>query len=192
MTLKSDKMDLKLSSPNDDGEGDDRGWDGWMPSLTRWTWVWVNSGRWWWTGRPDVLRFMGSQRVGHDWATELNDDLSMWDRRNDGTCYTWFSLKWIVEAENFEKDVQKNRCIHKEGVLRYLGHKFRVIYEPSFLSTGNMELSGSKVHQSLYISIENNGLLSWIGFLSSILGHGELCREILMGHTQGETYLCKR
>ena len=51
---------------------DDRGWDGWMASLTRWTRVWVNSGRWWWTGRPGVLRFMGSQRVGHDWATELN------------------------------------------------------------------------------------------------------------------------
>ena len=54
------------------GEGDDRGWDGWMASPTRWMWVWVNSGSWWWTGRPGVLRFMGLQRVGHDWATELN------------------------------------------------------------------------------------------------------------------------
>ena len=54
------------------GEGDDRGWDGWMASLTRWMWVWVNSGSWWWTGRPGVLRFMGSQKVGHDWVTELN------------------------------------------------------------------------------------------------------------------------
>ena len=54
------------------GEGDDRGWDGWMASLTRWTWVWVDSGSLWWTGRPGVLWFMGSQRVGHDWATELN------------------------------------------------------------------------------------------------------------------------
>ena len=53
-------------------EGDNRGWDGWMASLTRWTWVWVNSGSWWWTGRPGVLRFMGSQRVRHDWAIELN------------------------------------------------------------------------------------------------------------------------
>ena len=53
-------------------EGDDRGWDGWMASLTQWTWVWVNSGIWWWTGRSGVLRFMGSQRVGHDWVTELN------------------------------------------------------------------------------------------------------------------------
>ena len=57
------------------GEGDDRGWDGWMASPTWWTWVWVDSGNWWWTGRPGVLRFMGSQRVGQDWATELNDDL---------------------------------------------------------------------------------------------------------------------
>ena len=54
------------------GEGDDRGWDGWMASPTRWAWVWVNSGSWWWTGRPDMLRFTGSQRVGHDWVTELN------------------------------------------------------------------------------------------------------------------------
>ena len=53
-------------------EVDDRGWDGWMTSLTQWTWVWVNSGSWWWTGRPGVLQSMGSQRVRHDWATELN------------------------------------------------------------------------------------------------------------------------
>ena len=53
-------------------KGDDRGWDGWMASLTWWTWVWENSGSWWWTGRPGVLLFTGSQRVGHDWATELN------------------------------------------------------------------------------------------------------------------------
>ena len=54
------------------GKGDDRGWDGWMASRTRWTWVWLYSGSWWWTGRPGVLWFMGSQRVRHDWVTELN------------------------------------------------------------------------------------------------------------------------
>ena len=54
------------------GEGDDRGRDGWMASLTWRTWIWVKSGSWWWTGRPSVLQSMGSQRVGHDWATELN------------------------------------------------------------------------------------------------------------------------
>ena len=54
------------------GEGDDRGWDGWMVSPTRWTWVWVNCGGWWWSGKAGVLQSMGSQRVRHDWATELN------------------------------------------------------------------------------------------------------------------------
>ena len=53
------------------GEGNERGWDGWMASLTQWTWISVNSRSWWWTGRPGVLRFMGSQRVGHDWVTDL-------------------------------------------------------------------------------------------------------------------------
>ena len=54
------------------GEGDDRGWDGWMASSTQWTWVWVDSWSWWWTGRPGMLRFMGSQRVRQDKVTELN------------------------------------------------------------------------------------------------------------------------
>ena len=54
------------------GEGYYRGWDGWMASPTWWTWVWVNSGSWWWTGRPGMLQSMGSQRVRHNWATELN------------------------------------------------------------------------------------------------------------------------
>ena len=55
------------------GERDNRGWDGWMASLTRWTRVWASSGNWWWTGRPGVLQSMGLQRVGHDWATELTN-----------------------------------------------------------------------------------------------------------------------
>ena len=54
------------------GVRDDRGWDGSMASPAQWTWVWVDSGSWWWTGRPGVLLFMGSQRVRQDWATELN------------------------------------------------------------------------------------------------------------------------
>ena len=53
-------------------EGDDTRWDGWIASLTWWTWVWVRSRSWWWTGKPGVLQSMGLQRVGHDWATELN------------------------------------------------------------------------------------------------------------------------
>ena len=54
------------------GEGDNRGWNGWMASPTQWTWVLVNSGSWCWPGRPGVLWFMGSGRVGHNWGTELN------------------------------------------------------------------------------------------------------------------------
>ena len=55
-----------------EGEGDDRGWDGCMASLTWWTWVWTSSRSWWWTGKPGVLQSMGLQRVGNNWVTELN------------------------------------------------------------------------------------------------------------------------
>ena len=68
-------------------EGDDRGWDGWMASPTRWTWVWVDSGSWWWTGRPGVLWFMGSQRVGHteclNWTEQ---DRSLFYIQGDNNC----------------------------------------------------------------------------------------------------------
>ena len=67
------------------GEGDNTGWDGWMASLTQWTCVWVNFESWWWTGRPGVLRFMRLQRVGHDWATELN-----WTDSKMSLIMTWW------------------------------------------------------------------------------------------------------
>ena len=54
------------------GEGDGRGWDGLMASLTHWTWVWARSLSWWWTGKSGMLQSLGSQKVGHDWAIELN------------------------------------------------------------------------------------------------------------------------
>ena len=67
-------------------EGDDRGWDGWMASPTQWTWVWASSGSLWCTGRPGMLQSMGSQRVGHDWVTELNWTTEMnWTLRNNKT-----------------------------------------------------------------------------------------------------------
>ena len=64
-------------------ERDDRGWDGWMASLTQWTWVWTSSRSWWWTEKPGVLQSIESQRVGHDWATELN-----WKE-----CLQWVALR---------------------------------------------------------------------------------------------------
>ena len=70
---------LMLGKIEGGGEGDNRGWDDWMASLTQWAWVWVDSGSWWWTGRPGVLCFMGS-RVRYDWVTELN--WSCWNSWN--------------------------------------------------------------------------------------------------------------
>ena len=55
-----------------EGKRVNRGWDSWMVSPTRWTWVWASCGSWWWTGKPGVLQSMGSQRVGHNWVSELN------------------------------------------------------------------------------------------------------------------------
>ena len=69
---RADSLEKTLMRLRAGGEGNHRGWDDWMASPIRWTWVWVDSGSWWWTGRPGVLQFMGSQRVGHNWATELN------------------------------------------------------------------------------------------------------------------------
>ena len=86
------------------GEGDDRGWDGWMASLTRWMWIWVNSRSWWWTGRPGMLRFMGSQSVGHDWVTELN-----W--------WTWFVYEWFKRCKimNFQLYFQSQFLTHNNN-----------------------------------------------------------------------------
>ena len=61
---------LMLERLKTGGEGDDRGWDGWMASLTQWTWIWASSRSCWWTWKPGVLQSMGSQRVRHDWVTE--------------------------------------------------------------------------------------------------------------------------
>ena len=74
--------------------GDDRGWDGWMASLTRWTWVWVNSGRWWWTGRPGVLRFMGSQS-----RTRLSDWTELMQLYNFFSLVYWYGeFHWFFNC----------------------------------------------------------------------------------------------
>ena len=70
-------------------EGGNRGWDGWMASLIQWTWVWVNSESWWWIGKHGVLQFMGSQRVRHNWATELN-----WTKFKKVKCLAEVASEW--------------------------------------------------------------------------------------------------
>ena len=100
------------------GEGDDRGWDGWIASPTWWTWVWVNSGSWWWTGRPGMLRFMGSQRVGHDWVTELNwyknKNKARWrfsnSMRKDGLC----NKQNIISHSCGRKQIPKSNLLYKK------------------------------------------------------------------------------
>ena len=93
------------------GERDDRGWDGCMASLTQWTWVWVNPGSWWWTGRSGVLQSMGSQRVGHDWATELSWDfktisrLGQWLQAPGNTCLVALASRSLFQWENFRSTV---------------------------------------------------------------------------------------
>ena len=70
---------LMLGKIEEGGEGDDKEWDGWMASPTQWTWVWETSGSWWGTGKPGVLQSMGSQRVRHNWVTELIDEITAWN-----------------------------------------------------------------------------------------------------------------
>ena len=90
------------------GEGDNRGWDGWMASPTQRTRVWVDSTSWWWTGRPGVLQFMGSQRVRHDWATELNWNIIIpimchpwesWNKQSLESFFPRLSFSWGMLVE---------------------------------------------------------------------------------------------
>ena len=86
-------------------EGDDRGWDGWMASPTQWTRVWVDSGSWWWIGRPGVLRFLGSQSIRQDWETELN----------------WTELNWAWPHPSEQGSVSPTVSLsHQEASIRLL------------------------------------------------------------------------
>ena len=79
------------------GEGDDRGWDGWMASPIQWTWVWANSQSWWWTGKPGMLQSMGLQRVGHNWMTELNWEIGQVNMGCEGTENHWgFQIDYVI------------------------------------------------------------------------------------------------
>ena len=105
---RADSLEKTLMLAKIEGERrrDDRGWDGWMASQTQWTWVWASCRSWWWTGRPGMLQFMGSQRVGHNWATKLNWTEGMklihvlFIRDTYGT-------KWQQKFENKEIDTSR-------------------------------------------------------------------------------------
>ena len=97
------------------GEGDNRWWDGWMTSLTQWTWVWAISQRWWRTERPGMLQSMGSQRVGHDWATELN-----WTELKVSQLWHYWYLVTVQQQWNEEDRFET--CF-----LFVLGHPFQFL-----------------------------------------------------------------
>ena len=77
-----DTMDMSLMKV-------DKGWDGWMASLTQWTWVWVDSRSWWWTGRPGILQSMGSQSL-----IQLSD----WTELNNNKKYNCWKIKTLIES----------------------------------------------------------------------------------------------
>ena len=103
-----------------------RGWDGWMASLTEWTWVWVSSGSWWWTGKPGVLQFMGSQRVGHNWATYLVSP-SLW-----GFCFCQAEVRngpplhFVLCKTSFVMHLKIN------GLSTQIGERLRSIRKPRY------------------------------------------------------------
>ena len=104
------------------GEGADRGWDGWMASSTQWTWVWMDSRSWWWTGRPGVLQFMGLQRAGHDWATELTDAKKFPKKKNikkKKKKFPQHSDRLLVLEQVFPKGHGKER---NTSQLSYMNH----------------------------------------------------------------------
>ena len=82
-------------------EAYDIGWDGWMASLTQWTWFWVNSRSWWRTRRPGVLQSMGSQRVRHNWATELKSSLED----------IYFNLLFLIELSSYYKETFRKNTL---------------------------------------------------------------------------------
>ena len=120
------------------GEGDDRGCDGWMASLARWTWVWVGSRNWWWTGKPGMLQSIGLQRVRHDWATEQQmsfhwalgtapcyiDPLSRWKKKGACLCHILrkHSVSSVevgprIRAPGISWITEKPRWLPTKGVL---------------------------------------------------------------------------
>ena len=94
---------------------DDRGWDGWMASLTWWTWIWAISGSWWWTRKPGMLQSMGWQRVRHEWATELN-----WILKQQYKCHYCILKAFTINRKNnrlkFKSNFKFHNCISKHNL----------------------------------------------------------------------------
>ena len=115
------------------GEVDERGWDGWMASPTQRTWVWVNSGSWWWTGSPGMLQSLGMQRVGLNWVTELN-----WNsRENPSVAFS-------------------NLLCHKTGSRHHLSLHLISLHSKSSLSVS------STPEKAIWLHSRTGSLLQWL------------------------------
>ena len=159
------------------GEGDDRGWDGWMASPPQWTWVWRNSGSWWSTGRPGVLQSMGSQRVGNDWATEVNWNYGGGNEENGDLlqkapckhCYTQSSQPWSRPLLTCTStgDTQTQFCLRLCGI------------SGSWCAQGLFELSESLWQVwGLILNVNLPCLPSFWGFSFASLDVGYLLRSM--------------
>ena len=148
-------------------EGDDRGWDGWMASLTRRIWVWVGYWSWWWTGKPGMLQFMGSQRVRHNWATELN-----WTELKLGFRFIlFFFLIFILYWRRVDLGfpggtVVKNLPTRQETWIQSLGYIYAWVLNHSTMSFLCNPIDcrpwGSSVH-----GIFQARILEWVAMPSS-------------------------
>ena len=152
-------------------ERDNKGWDGWMASLTQWTWVWVSSGSWRWTGKPGVLQSMGSQIVGHDWATELNwtEDYIflkfLFLQTNAALEYT-FTLKTKKVQSVIISPPEKTNYIYIDRLQEFLLYKYTYACMLSHIhapcDTVDCSSPGSSVHgifQAWILEWENQRVL---------------------------------
>ena len=131
------------------GEGDDRGWDGWMVSSTQWTWVWVNSGSLWWTGRPGMLQSMESQKAGHDWATELN-----WTELSLG-------CRLLGRWQSFNNKLESIKLIPSKYIMWNAGPDD---YKPESKLLGEIsKTSDMWVTPPLWQKVKRNYIASWWG-----------------------------
>ena len=116
------------------GEGDDRGWDGWMASPTQWTWVWVNSRSWWWAGSPGVLQSMSSQRVGHEWATEQQQKLlNQFSSVQSLSCVRLFATPWTAACQTSLSITNSQSLLKLMSIKRMMPSNHLILCHPLLL-----------------------------------------------------------
>ena len=138
------------------GEGDDRGWDGWMASLTRRIWVWVNSGSWWWTGRPGVLQFMGGLACCNSWGRKESDTNER---------LIWSDLKCLKTAKFSKSEFCSQHG--SAGCLPQVSQGWNQRFGRAvFLSRGSWESIFFQAHSGCWLSSVSCGCRMRLHFLA--------------------------